>query len=359
MAFPSTPQTPIIGQGLLPGGQLGAQLAAITHRIFLRKVYVQIFQSHVLLSLFMANAQKAAGGVGPITIPVQGAPFTTFSWGSFAGDFNLPVDQAAIENAQLNLKLGMVPVGFFGMETLVQDAAAVVPKLKVVMSDAGVSMQRGFASGLYSNNVANTNAWDGLPEVFDDGTNVGTYAGIARTGSGGNNWWAGQLITNTNAAMTTRVGAAGILSRVQSGAGGEKPDYIVMNPANWTQLMADYQNIEQFTTLPRSIYDKNSVINTGFSAIRVIDTPCFPDPYCPLGTAYLINSRYISLYMSELAPMTFSGFHSQISTGQISEIGVLISVGNLACGKPSSGAQVTGITGAAWPNVPGSTPSVV
>ena len=63
--------------------------------------------------------------------------------------------------------------------------------------------------------------------------------------------------------------------------------------------------------------------------------------------------------MSEYAPMTFSGFESQIAVGQISDIGVLISLADLVCAKPSSGAQITGITGAAWPNVPGTSPAVL
>jgi hypothetical protein len=63
--------------------------------------------------------------------------------------------------------------------------------------------------------------------------------------------------------------------------------------------------------------------------------------------------------MSEYAPMTFSGFESQIPIGQISDIGVLISCADLVCAKPSSGAQITGITGAAWPQVPGTQPAVI
>jgi hypothetical protein len=101
------------------------------------------------------------------------------------------------------------------------------------------------------------------------------------------------------------------------------------------------------------------MVNTGFRAIRVLDTPCFPDPFCPLGTAFIVNSRYTGLFMSEYAPMTFSGFESQIPVGQIADIGVLISCADLVCAKPSSGAQVTGIQGAAWPNVPNTAPAVI
>src|SRR6516164_5497362 len=114
MAYPTTVVPPITGSGIVPGGALGAQLAAITRRAFVPSVFVQIYQSHPLLSLFLANAQTARGGVSQVTFPIQGASFVSFNWGSFAGDFPLPTDAAAIQNAQFNLKLGMVPIGFFG-----------------------------------------------------------------------------------------------------------------------------------------------------------------------------------------------------------------------------------------------------
>jgi hypothetical protein len=304
----------------------------------------------------MQNAQTARGGVSQITIPAQGQSFVNFNWGSFAGDFPMPTDAAAIENAQFNLKLGMVPIGFFGMEAILQSSEVVIPKLRAVMSDAAVVMKQSYAQALYSNNYADSQIWDSLSQAYDDGTFTPSYGGIARAG---NQWWAGQLIQNTGGQATSRVGMAQLLTRVMNGAGGESPDFFVMNPANWAVLMADFMNLEMFTTRPRSIYDKDDVVNAGFRAIRVIDTPIFPDPFCPVGTAYAINSRYLALYMSEYAPMTFSGFESQIPVGQISDIGVLISCADLVCSKPSSGAQITGITGAAWPNVPGTTPATV
>ena len=356
MALPSSPVAPLTGSGITPSGQLGAQLAALTRRAFIPSVYVQVYQSHPLLSLFMANAKAAKGGVSQVTIPVQGSSFVSFNWGSFAGDFPMPTDAAAIQNAQFDLKLGMVPIGFFGMEAILQSSEVVIPKLRAVMSDAAVVIKQAYAQSLYANNYANTQAWDSLSQAYDDGTNVPNYGGVARsTGS----FWSGQLITNTGAMATTRVGMAQLIARIQSGAGGESPDYAVMNPANWAELMSDFMSLEMFTTKPRSIYEKDDAVNAGFRAITVLNVPIFPDPFCPLGSAFFVNSRYTGLYMSEYAPMTFSGFESQIAVGQISDIGVLISCADLVCAKPSSGAQVTGITGAAWPNVPGTYPSVL
>src|SRR5580658_8360973 len=157
--------------GITPGGALGNQLAAITRRAVIPSVYVQVYQSHPLLSMFLSNAQRARGGVSQVTIPVQGSSFVSFSWGSFAGDFPMPTDAAAIQNAQFNLKLGMVPIGFFGMEAILQSSEVVIPKLRAVMSDAAVVMKQAYAQSLYSNNYANGQAWDSLAQAYDDGTN--------------------------------------------------------------------------------------------------------------------------------------------------------------------------------------------
>jgi hypothetical protein len=242
------------------------------------------------------------------------------------------------------------------MEAILQSSEVVIPKLRAVMSDAAVVIKQSYAQALYANNYANAQAWDSLYQAYDDGTNVPAYGGITK---GSTQYWNGQFLQSVGAGATTRAGMAALLTRVQNGAGGEAPDYCVMNPANWAVLMGDFMNLEMFTTKPRSIYDKDDLVNTGFRAIRVLDTPVFLDPFCPLGDAYMINSRYLSLYMSQFAPMTFSGFESQIPVGQIADIGVLISASDLCCAKPSSGAHLTGITGAAWPNVPGTTPAVI
>src|ERR1700679_1996690 len=154
MAFPTTFQSPV-ASGITPSGGIGAQLAAITRRAVVPTVFCQIYQSHPLLSLLFSNAQRAKGGVGQITIPVQGASFTNFSWGGFGGDFAMPTDQEALTNLQFNLKLGLVPIGFFGMEALVQASEVIIPKLRVVMSDSAVVMKKAFASAIYANNYSN------------------------------------------------------------------------------------------------------------------------------------------------------------------------------------------------------------
>lgn len=354
MAFPTSPITPVTG-GISPSGSAQAQLAAITRRAVVPTVFCQIYQSHPLLSLLFSNSQRAKGGLSGITIPVQGAPFTNFSWGGFGGDFAIPTDQQGLTDLQFNLKLGLVPMGFFGMEALIQASEVIIPKLRVVMSDAAVVMKKAFASAMYANNASNPQVIDSLVQAYDNGTLTTSYGGIQRAG---NPWIQGQYYTNQGAGPVTRAGMAVLLTQIATGAGGESPDFMVMNPANWAALMTDFMGFEQYQTNPRSKYGKDDVVNAGFRAIKVLDTPIFPDPYCPVGQAFAINSRYLSLYLSEYAPFAFSGFHSLIPLGQIADIGVLFSALDLVCAKPSSGAYITGISNAAW-NGPLNTPAVI
>ena len=131
-------------------------------------------------------------------------------------------------------------------------------------------------------------------------------------------------------------------------AGGEAPDMVVMAPGDWTKLMTDFMSSETFRTTPGTRYGADDVINAGFRGLMLGDTPIFMDPFCPTGTAYLMNSRYLAMYMSEDAPFAFSGFYSAIPNLQIANIGVVIVAFDVCCTKPSSGSRITGITGGSF-----------
>ena len=351
MAYPTIYQTPPVS-GILPGGATGVELSNLTRRAVAPVVFVNLYQSHPAYSFFVQNAQTARGGAPQIVFPVQGAAFTQFSWGSFSGDFPMPTNQDAIQNAAFNLKLGMVPVGFYGIEAIVQSSEVIIPRLRAVTSDASVVAKQALAANLYSNNYANPLALDSLSQAFDSGANVPTYGGIPRSG---NAFWQGQYIQAGPNTMSA-VGMAQLQVRVQQGAGGETPTFGVCSPADWATLLGDFMQREMYMSTPRSKYGDNDVVNAGFRAIRVLDTPIFPDPFCPVGSMFFVNTRYMTLFLHEQAAFVFSDFQSLISQGQIASVGVLITLLDLACAKPASGAQVFNITGQAWTNTPTSYP---
>lgn len=305
---------------------------------------VQLYKAHPVLSLLLGNSQRAAGGVSQITVPVQGASFVQYSWAGFDGVFPQPTDLTAIQNAEFNLKLGVVPIPFLGMEALVQSTEVVIPRLRAVMADAKAVMTQSMATSLYSNNVNSPLQVDSLSQAYDDGTNVAAYGGISRTA---NPFWKSTLKTGVG-NISTRIGMATKIANLTLLAGGEAPDFGIMAFGDWTTLMEDFMAAEQFQTRPGSTYGNDDAINAGFRCLTVLNVPIFPCPFLQQGTAYLFNSKYLALYMSEDAPFAFSGFHSTIPNFQIANIGVLIVAFNVVCTKPISGMQMTGLTNNAF-----------
>ena len=337
---------PQLGVGIVPSGAIGNELVATTRRAFIPRLVVQIYKATPMLSLLMRNAQRAKGGVSQVTVPVQGGSYVSFSWSDYSGVFPQPAVQTAAQNAEFNLKLGVVPIPFMGMEALIQSSEAVIPILKARMADAKTVAVQAISSSLFTNNSSQPTQIDSLYQAYDDGTNVSTYGGINRS-TVGNSFWKSTLKTSAGAILT-RVTMIPYLVQTTALAGGEAPDFMVMSPGDWTQLMTDFMTLESFRTMPGSRYGSDDVINAGFRGIMLGDTPIFMDPFCPTGTAYIINSKYLALYMSEDAPFAFSGFYSAIPNLQIANIGVVIVAFDVVCTKPISGQRITGITGAAF-----------
>lgn len=351
---------PQFGSGILPSGALGTQLAAVTRRAFVPRLVVQIYKATPMLSILLRNAQRARGGASQVTIPIQGSSFVQFSWSDYSGTFAQPADVAAVQNAEFNLKLGLVPIPFMGMEAIVQSSEVVIPLLKARMADAKTVAVQSISSAMFAAGQNPVSQVDGLYAAYDDGTNITSYGGISRTA---NTFWKSQIVANVGAALT-RVTLLQYLVQCTSGTttvtggGGEAPDFVVMNPSDWATLIKDFmvlyntttpvQALEQFNITPKSRFGADNVANTGFRGITIGDTPVFMDMFVPKGTAYLMNSRYLAMYLSEDAPFVFSGFYSTIPNLQIANIGVVIVIFNICVSKPASGMKLLQITGGAF-----------
>ena len=61
------------------------------------------------------------------------------------------------------------------------------------------------------------------------------------------------------------------------------------------------------------------------------------------GTAYAVNVKYTSFYMSEDAAFDFSGFYSLVPLGQIGQQGVVVVGYNVICAKSVSCAAMYNI----------------
>lgn len=324
-------------------GDIFNELAAVTRRAFVPKMVVQIYKAAPFLSMAMRNAQRARGGMSQITLPVQGASYVNFSWTDYSGSFAQPQVQAAAQNAQFNLSVGVVPIPLLGFESLIQATEALIPIVRARMTDAKTVAVQAIASALFGSSGSNSLAINGLKDIYDDGVLVPSYGGITRSS---NTFWKS---TRNNTSITpSRSTMIGQIMQCTSLAGGEAPDMVIMSLSDWTTLATDFLTQERFNTDPGSRYGNDDAVNAGFRAVMLGNTPFLADPFCPKGTAYLVNSKYLSLYLSEDANFAFSGFQSTMANNQIAAVGAVISAMSLVCAKPSSGMQLSNVAGGAF-----------
>ena len=328
-----------IGGGILPasGTSQYNELTYVTRRAFIPKLVVQLYNSTPLMAALISNSQQASGGVSQVTVPVQGAQFVNAQWSDYSGSFNQPAVQQGAFNAEFNLKLMIAPVPFLGMEGAVQQDYAIIPLIEARMNDATNVMMDAMATALY-NNYTNTQQFIGLPGAIDDGTNLPTYGNINRSTYG---WWKSKVYAAGNVNPTRQNILQYISGTVKNGA--EVPTFGVCGFGTWTLLAQDYVGQEQYVITPGNGFDGDSNgRQAAFRALMVAGVPIYPDPYCPEGTVYFINSNYLSLYIHDQGSFVFTGFESTLPNWQIGYVGAVLMIAELVNTKPKAMTRVGG-----------------
>jgi hypothetical protein len=327
-----------IGGGILPatGSTQYTELTYVTRRAFIPKLVVQLYNSTPLLAALIANSQQASGGVSSVTVPVQGAQFVNAQWSDYSGSFAQPSVQQGAYNAEFNLKLMITPVPFLGMEGAVQQDAAIIPLIEARMNDATNVMMDAMATSLYTN-YTNTQQFIGLPGAIDDGTNLQTYGNINRSTY---TWWKSKVYNAGNVNPTRQNILQYISGTVKNGA--EVPSFGVCGFGTWTLLAQDFVGQEQYVITPGSGFDAdNNGPQAAFRALMVAGVPIYPDPYCPEGVVYFVNTNYLNLYIHEQGSFVFTGFESTLPNWQIGYVGAVLMIAELISTKPKSMTRVS------------------
>ena len=319
-----------IGGGILPatGSSQFTELTYVTRRAFIPKLVVQLYNSTPLMAALIANSQQASGGVSSVTVPVQGAQFVNAQWSDYSGSFAQPSVQQGAYNAEYDLKLMISPVPFLGMEGAVQQDAAIIPLIEARMNDATNVMMDAMATALY-NNTTNTQQFIGLP------------AAVSASGTNGNidrstySWWRSKSYDAGSKNPTRQNILQYISGTVKNGA--EMPSFGVCGFGTWTLLAQDFVGQEQYVITPGSGFDGDpNGPQAAFRALMVAGVPIYPDPYCPEGTVYFLNSNYLSLYIHEQGSFVFTGFESTLPNWQIGYVGAVLMIAELVNVKPKA-----------------------
>jgi hypothetical protein len=325
-----------IGGGILPatGSAQFNELTYVTRRAFIPKLVVQLYNSTPLMAALIANSQQASGGVSSVTVPVQGAQFVNAQWSDYSGSFAQPSVQQGAYNAEFDLKLMISPVPFLGMEGAVQQDAAIIPLIEARMNDATNVMMDAMATALYTN-TTNAQQFIGLPAAV---ANSGTYGNIDRATY---TWWKSTQYAAGSVNPTRQNILQYISGTVKNGA--EMPSFGVCGFGTWTLLAQDFVGQEQYVITPGGGFDGDANgPQAAFRALMVAGVPIYPDPYCPEGTVYFLNTNYMSLYIHEQGSFVFTGFESTLPNWQIGYVGAVLMIAELVNVKPKSMTKVTG-----------------
>ncbi len=329
-----------IGGGIIPASNTTqyTELTYVTRRAFIPKMVVQIYNSTPLMAALIANSQSASGGVSSVTAPVQGSQFVNAQWSDYSGSFNQPAVQQGAYNAEYNLKLMIAPVPFLGMEGAVQQDFAIIPLIEARMNDATNVMMDAMATALF-NNTTDNQQFIGLPAAVDDRTGTTTYGNISRST---NTWWKSKQYNAGNVNPTRQNILQYISGTVKNGA--EVPTFGICGFGTWTLLAQDFVGQEQYNITPGSSFtNETDGPQSAFRALMVAGVPIYPDPYCPEGTLYLLNSNYLSLYIHDQGSFVFTGFESTLPNWQLGYVGAVIMIAELVSTKPKSMTKVTSL----------------
>jgi hypothetical protein len=344
---------PIPGQGAVPTGSLYNELTAVTRRAFVPRLFVQLYFASPTLFYLLGGAQKSAGGLSQITIPIQGQSMVQGQFTGYGGGFNAPVITPGIQNAQFPTCYWVVPVPLPFGETVIQATDREISILKARMNDVWSVTVQNFAGLVFTYNGANSLLPNSFVDAFDNGTLYPTYGGINRTAPG-NTSWKGQYYTAS--AATGQPGAVGFtratmsnqLIQITDAAGGEAPTFVVMNPGDFATLNTDFIGTEQVFNRPGQQFDMGTPVRSSFPNLNVAGVPIFADHFVPQGSVFFPNSKYTGMYMSEDAAFDFSGFYSLVPLGQIGQQGVVVTGYNVVTAKPVANAIVAGVAGNAF-----------
>jgi len=345
---------PLPGLGVAPAaGSLYTELSAVTRRAFVPKLFVQIYFGSPALFYMTGNAQRAAGGLNQVTIPLQGQSMVQGQFTGYGGGFNSPVITPGVQNGQWNLAYWVVPVPLPFGETVIQATDREISLLKARMNDVYAVTRQNMARLMFTNNSANPLLPDSFTNAFDNGTNNPTYGGINRLAQGNSAFQGNYINLNSGtysqgAGGFTRSGMSTLLAGMTDAAGGEAVTFVVMNPGDYATLNANFVANETQYVNPGQAYTMDTAVRSSFPNMFISGIPIFADHFCPKGNIFGINVKYTSMYMSEDAAFDFSGFYSLVPLGQIGQQGVVVVGYDIISAKSVSGFWGWNLQGASF-----------
>ena len=261
---------------------------------------------------------KVVDGGERIRIPIMTSKNNTFKWYS---DYEIldVTPQAGLTTAFFTWKQGAVSVSISGNEIRQNSGTAKIADLmKEKIRNANNSLADNVATGIFSDGTGSSSKQlTGLQAMVDldptatgTGASSNTYAQID-AGAGNNTAWRNKYVASTGAAAVNLVpNLRSIMNQCSQGREGAagKPDFVVT-----TRTV--HEAAEALIT-PRVRYQPNPSggADLGVDSVMFKGAKLIWDDYCPSGTAYVLSSPHVMLFIHSAANFAMSeeGFQKPI-----------------------------------------------
>lgn len=297
-----------------------------------RKTADNVTKNNAILSKL-----KASGKIRPFSGGHKIYEELTFAengnGGWYSGYDVLPIAaQDVISAAEFDIKQYAVPVVMSGLEML-QNAGKekIIDLMETRLAVAEATMANTLSDGLYGDGTgASGKELTGLDAAVPVTNNSGTYGGISRS-----TWsfWRNQS-TNTTGIVAATIQASWNALWASMIRGNDRPDLIMVDSATWAYYIASLQALQRFSS--------PEVGALGFPSLKFMDADVILDGgiggYCPTGTAFFLNSKYIHFRPHSARNMVPLSPNRRYATNQDAEVQILAWAGNLTC----SGSQFQG-----------------
>ncbi len=252
---------------------------------------------------------KVVDGGERIRIPVMTGKNNTFKWYS---DYEIldVTPQAGLTTAFFNWKQGAVSVSISGNELRQNSGTAKIADLmKEKIRNANNSLADNVATGIFSNGTGSSSKQlTGLAALVDQSPATDTYAQIDPSS---NTSWRNKADSSVGAAAVNLIPSLRTImnqcSQGREGAAG-KPDFVVTTRT--------VHEAAEALVAPRVRYQPNPSggADLGVDTVMFKGAKLIWDDYCTSGTAYVLSSPHIMLFIHSAANFAMSeeGFQKPI-----------------------------------------------
>lgn len=236
--------------------------------------------------------------------------------------------QEGITAARYNWKQYSTSISISGKEEMQnRGQSQILNLLEAKIQQAESSISQTINADLFSTGTDSTNTVLGLQTLI---ATTGTVGGISRTS---NSWWQSNVTSSVGSFATNGVDKMRTAYN-NATKGSEKP----------TLGITDQTTFEYYekTLVSNMRYTDKFIGDAGFENLLFKNMPLTFDFYCPSGTMYMLNDKYIKLAVHTDRNMATTPFVKP--SNQDARVAQILFMGELVLNNAKRHAALTGIT---------------